>query len=85
MVDGDLFDKLARIGSILKKNLEPFGGIQAGLFCCPATHVECRITLFLVGDRYGGLFPAPTRHEGKRSAQIRIRSSTLEPGNQADI
>jgi ATP-dependent DNA helicase PIF1 len=28
MVDGDLFDKLARIGSILRKNIEPFGGIQ---------------------------------------------------------
>jgi ATP-dependent DNA helicase PIF1 len=28
MVDGDLFDKLARIGSILRKKTEPFGGIQ---------------------------------------------------------
>ncbi|RDB15851.1 ATP-dependent DNA helicase PIF1 [Hypsizygus marmoreus] len=28
MVDGDLFDKLARIGTILRKKLEPFGGIQ---------------------------------------------------------
>ncbi|KAI5118403.1 hypothetical protein M0805_007537 [Coniferiporia weirii] len=28
MVDGDLFDKLARIGSILRKKAEPFGGIQ---------------------------------------------------------
>ncbi|GLB43418.1 putative DNA-dependent ATPase and 5'-3' DNA helicase required for the maintenance of both mitochondrial and nuclear genome stability [Lyophyllum shimeji] len=28
MVDGDLFDKLARIGSILRKKVEPFGGIQ---------------------------------------------------------
>ena len=28
MVDGDLFDKLARIGSILRKKIEPFGGIQ---------------------------------------------------------
>ncbi|KIY53384.1 hypothetical protein FISHEDRAFT_7136, partial [Fistulina hepatica ATCC 64428] len=29
MIDGDLFDKLARIGSILRKKTEPFGGIQA--------------------------------------------------------
>ncbi|TFY59772.1 hypothetical protein EVG20_g7664 [Dentipellis fragilis] len=28
MIDGDLFDKLARIGSILRRNIEPFGGIQ---------------------------------------------------------
>ncbi|CDO73329.1 hypothetical protein BN946_scf185008.g92 [Trametes cinnabarina] len=28
MVDGDLFDKLARIGSIIRKRPEPFGGIQ---------------------------------------------------------
>jgi len=28
MVDGDLFDKLARIGSILRKKTEPFGEIQ---------------------------------------------------------
>lgn len=28
MVDGDLFDKLARIGSLLRKSVEPFGGIQ---------------------------------------------------------
>ena len=28
MVDGDLFDKLARIGSLIRKRVEPFGGIQ---------------------------------------------------------
>ncbi|KAJ8489347.1 hypothetical protein ONZ51_g2972 [Trametes cubensis] len=28
MVDGDLFDKLARIGSIIRKRPEPFGAIQ---------------------------------------------------------
>ena len=28
MVDGDLFDKLARVGSIIRKKTEPFGGIQ---------------------------------------------------------
>lgn len=30
MVDGELFDKLARIGSIMRKRTEPFGGIQVG-------------------------------------------------------
>ncbi|THG99153.1 hypothetical protein EW026_g3138 [Hermanssonia centrifuga] len=28
MVDGDLYDKLARVGSILRKDTKPFGGIQ---------------------------------------------------------
>lgn len=28
MVEADLFDKLARIGSIIRKKPEPFGGIQ---------------------------------------------------------
>ncbi|KAJ3552575.1 hypothetical protein NM688_g4082 [Phlebia brevispora] len=28
MVDGDLFDKLARLGSLIRKDARPFGGIQ---------------------------------------------------------
>ena len=28
MLDGDLFDKLAQIGSRIRKNPLPFGGIQ---------------------------------------------------------
>lgn len=28
MLDGDLFDKLAQIGSQIRKNPMPFGGIQ---------------------------------------------------------
>lgn len=28
MVDGDLFDKLSKIGTILRKNQQPFGGMQ---------------------------------------------------------
>jgi hypothetical protein len=32
MVDGDLFDKLSKIGSMLRKKIEPFGGIQVHSF-----------------------------------------------------
>ncbi|KAF8074739.1 PIF1-like helicase-domain-containing protein [Lyophyllum atratum] len=32
MVDGELFDKLSRIGSKLRKNIAPFGGIQVRVF-----------------------------------------------------
>ncbi len=28
MVDGDMFDKFCKIGSLLRKNPKPFGGIQ---------------------------------------------------------
>lgn len=32
MVDGDLFDKLSKIGRILRRTVEPFGGIQVNFF-----------------------------------------------------
>lgn len=28
MVDGDLFDKIARVGSIIRRHPDPFGAIQ---------------------------------------------------------
>lgn len=28
MVDGDLFEKLSKVGSIVRKHNDPFGGIQ---------------------------------------------------------
>lgn len=31
MVEGELFDKLARVGSLMRKRIEPFGGIQVCL------------------------------------------------------
>lgn len=34
MVDGELFDKLARIGSIIRRKAEPFGGIQVRILYC---------------------------------------------------
>lgn len=30
MVDGELFDKLAKIGCLLRRSDKPFGGIQVG-------------------------------------------------------
>lgn len=37
MVDGELFDKLARIGSIMRKRTDPFGGIQVS-YIFPYVH-----------------------------------------------
>lgn len=34
MVEGDLFDKLAFIGSQIRKNTVPFGGIQVCFLIC---------------------------------------------------
>jgi hypothetical protein len=31
MIDGDLFDKLAQVASIIRESPEPFGGIQVNL------------------------------------------------------
>ena len=45
MVDGELFDKLARLGSMLRKNPAPFGGIQVyALPHEPSPMIEPRIT-----------------------------------------
>jgi ATP-dependent DNA helicase PIF1 len=30
MVDGDLFEKLSKVGSLIRKHNDPFGGIQVG-------------------------------------------------------
>lgn len=30
MVDGELFEKLSKVGSIIRKHNDPFGGIQVG-------------------------------------------------------
>ena len=32
MVDGDLFDKLARVAGMIRKKTEPFGGIQVTVY-----------------------------------------------------
>ena len=30
MVDGDLFDKLSKVGKVVRRHNDPFGGIQVG-------------------------------------------------------
>lgn len=39
MLDGVLFDKLAKIGSILRKRPEPFGGIQVSIYIILFGHI----------------------------------------------
>ena len=46
MVDGDLFDKLSKIGSILRKKPDrPFGGIQV------SSVMRCEILVLYVDHR----------------------------------
>ena len=66
MLDGDLFDKLARIGSILRKSTKPFGGIQV----CRQYLAICAVFHVSVDHRYRGFLPAPPRREGP--AHLRI-------------
>lgn len=62
MVDGDLFDKLAEIGSKIKKDPRPFGGIQVCFFvqhyCSPMTDGE-----IVLGDSNRRLLSAPASSE----------------------
>jgi ATP-dependent DNA helicase PIF1 len=37
MLDGDLFDRLARVACIIRKNTKPFGGIQVSIVCNQCT------------------------------------------------
>lgn len=50
MVDGDLFDKLARIGSLLRKNAQPFGGIQVCISSLFPISVLTRVQVIVTGD-----------------------------------
>ena len=80
MVDGDLFDKLSRIGSIIHKKVEPFGGIQV-LFLFTSF---VRKFLNNSGHRYWRLLPTSPRHE-RRSAKVCIRGATMEGNYEAHV
>lgn len=82
MVDGDLFDKLAEIGSILRKSPLPFGGIQVGLetFIGKETLANCSTP-----DRcYRRLFPAPPCDQ-VRLCKVCIRSYILAQNYPANV
>ena len=69
MVDGDLFDKLAQIARIIRKSVEPFGGIQVDrqdLFW----YFGELLTLSSIGYRNGRFLPATASDEGLQSSEI---------------
>ena len=63
MVDGDLFDKLARIGSIIRKRPEPFGAIQ--VHTATSNHLRSGlIVLPMPGSRHRRFLPAAPGEQG---------------------
>lgn len=68
MVDGDLFDKLARVGSILRKNVLPFGGIQVrpDRFVSLCAYVNMSFKVIVTGD----FFQLPPVNKGSQAVKF---------------
>jgi len=76
MVDGDLFDKLARIGSILRKSVEPFGGIQV---CFSAMQSVLIFDVVLcLGHRHGRFLSASPCYQRHEPSQVCVRGRDVE-------
>jgi ATP-dependent DNA helicase PIF1 len=67
MVDGDLFDKLSRIGSMLRKKIEPFGGIQVLSFFEYTSYLDS-----VVGHCHWRLLSITSSREERCSGQVCI-------------
>ncbi|KAJ7918683.1 hypothetical protein B0H13DRAFT_283930 [Mycena leptocephala] len=68
MLDGDLFDKLSRIGSMLRKSIQPFGGIQVCPFLSAAS---CMLNSVAHRDR--GFFQLPPVTKAARVSSLRLK------------
>src|SRR5258708_28598787 len=65
MVDGDLFDKLARVACLIKKTTKPFGGIQASISSSLSSEHLC---LYIRGTQLivcGDFFQLPPVSRGQ--------------------
>ena len=72
MVDADLFDKLAFIGSQLRKNPVPFGGIQVHIPTCLQCAYPGIELCHTPGRRHRRLLPAAAGHERRRVCEVRV-------------
>ena len=81
MVDGDLFDKLARLGSLLRRDARPFGGIQVGL---DTLNALCFSDL-VAGCGNRRFLPTSSRTRETEGRQVRFRGRVLASSPQKDL
>jgi hypothetical protein len=74
MVDGELFDKIARIACLIRKTTKPFGGIQVRYLKLPSA---CIGDFAFAACCMWGLLPAATRSKRKYPSEIRLRSRVV--------
>ena len=75
MVEGDLFDKLARIGSLLRKDARPFGGIQVRDSSVRVNDIAITrcLQFSTIAYRHWRLLPASSSGEVRFKSQVRVR------------
>ena len=66
MVDGDLFDKISRIGSALRKSTRPFGGIQVLDACVLSKQHSFIMKIIVTGD----FFQLPPVAKGNQAVKF---------------
>lgn len=74
MLDGDLFDRLARVACLMKKSPKPFGGIQVSGLIAPEARAYAYSGLAHCNWRF---LPIASGHE-ERPAQVRVRGREME-------
>ena len=77
MVDGDLFDKLARIAGFLRKSGDPFGGIQVRSFFLSWLHPHGN----WIGRCHRRFLSASPCDQRGGQSEVRIRGGDVEPND----
>lgn len=76
MLDGELFDKLARIGSILRKNTAPFGSIQVRSFVSCRSYLIFSLQIIVTGDFFQ--LPPVARGQPTFAFEAKLWSETVK-------
>lgn len=80
MLDADMFDNLSKIGSALRNNPRPFGGMQVRI--CVFWYSPNVLTSF-TSDHCNRRFLPITPSEKERFAKVCLRSGVLGRNNEA--
>lgn len=80
MVEADLFDKLAKLASALRKNPQPFGDIQVS--CCPVSEITMKSIYLHQVIVTGDFFQLPPVYKGPGQVKFAFEadhwSSTIQ-------